>query len=400
MYWSTRAYLQEGLTWCRSALAKPPQDETTIEQIARARALSTCAGFEWGTGNYEQLLECAKKSLALASKVSDRKDIAIARFFVGAGLMAYKAENDQARSMYEQSIADFQQLNEIFWEALAFPYLGFLLARQGLAKHGDVVSKYLELARQSGERSILAAALSNNAYMLLITNRTSEALARAEESDRLLTQIGSKSYSYGSEVIALIAWESGDIEKAKTLYKKQEEIARVLGDKRLICFCLEDLGLLAMEEERLDQAQAYLEEAFVLWRETGHKALTARCQVELSNLYYALGNIEGFKQNFRDSLSSRESLEENYKTFILLTIIGSLYHPHPEISAQMLGVIDNCSKEDYFYFLPKEKRYCNRAEAYVRKTLGDAAYESEFAEGQKISLDEALDLALKTVEEM
>ena len=39
-------------------------------------------------------------------------------------------------------------------------------------------------------------------------------------------------------------------------------------------------------------------------------------------------------------------------------------------------------------------------EAHARKALGDAAFESAFAEGQKISLDDALALALKTVEEM
>ena len=40
------------------------------------------------------------------------------------------------------------------------------------------------------------------------------------------------------------------------------------------------------------------------------------------------------------------------------------------------------------------------AEAHARKVLGDAAFEVAFAEGQKMSLDEGLDLALKTVEEM
>ncbi len=41
------------------------------------------------------------------------------------------------------------------------------------------------------------------------------------------------------------------------------------------------------------------------------------------------------------------------------------------------------------------------AEAHARKVLGDAAFEVAFAEGQKKSLlDEGLDLALKTVEEM
>ena len=83
-----------------------------------------------------------------------------------------------------------------------------------------------------------------------------------------------------------------------------------------------------------------------------------------------------------------------------MSILGSLYVQKPESSAQLLGVIDNYEKEDYFPFAAKDKRYCIRAEAHACKMLGNTAFESAFAEGQKMSLDEGLDLALKTVEEM
>ena len=46
------------------------------------------------------------------------------------------------------------------------------------------------------------------------------------------------------------------------------------------------------------------------------------------------------------------------------------------------------------------RKYCERAESYIRDVLGDEVFEDAFFEGQKISLDEALDLALKTVEEI
>jgi hypothetical protein len=46
------------------------------------------------------------------------------------------------------------------------------------------------------------------------------------------------------------------------------------------------------------------------------------------------------------------------------------------------------------------RKYCERAKAYVREVLGDEVYEAAFAEGQEMSLDEGLDLVLKTVEEI
>ena len=71
-----------------------------------------------------------------------------------------------------------------------------------------------------------------------------------------------------------------------------------------------------------------------------------------------------------------------------------------EISVYMLGALDNSQKDGENPIAPLNKRYYNHAEVHAREKLGDAAFESAFAEGQKMSLDEALDLALKTVEEM
>ena len=68
--------------------------------------------------------------------------------------------------------------------------------------------------------------------------------------------------------------------------------------------------------------------------------------------------------------------------------------------AQVLGAFENYKQEDHWPLKPVDKRYCRRAEAHARRVHGDAAFESAFADGQKMSLDEAFDLALKTVEEL
>jgi len=49
---------------------------------------------------------------------------------------------------------------------------------------------------------------------------------------------------------------------------------------------------------------------------------------------------------------------------------------------------------------PLEKRYYDRVASFLREKLGNPAYEFAFAEGQKMSLDDALELNLRTVEEM
>jgi hypothetical protein len=120
----------------------------------------------------------------------------------------------------------------------------------------------------------------------------------------------------------------------------------------------------------------------------------------LSTLSYLQGNIEQFKQSFKESLSLRDYINKAHKAYILVTILGALYFQKPESSAQLLGVIDNYEKEGYFPLTPVEKRYCFPAEVHARKMLGDTVFKFAFAVGQKMSLDEGWDLALRTVEEM
>jgi tetratricopeptide (TPR) repeat protein len=175
-----------------------------------------------------------------------------------------------------------------------------------------------------------------------------------------------------------------------------DERFRLLGAKTWRANCVENLGLLAMEEGDLDSAQAYLKQALMLGQELGSKSFIALCSTELSHLYYLQGNTKEFKRHFRESLSLREGLARAHKAYILMEILGSLCLRKPKRSALLLGAIATYENP----VSSVAKRYCIRAEQYIREMLGNGVFESAFAEGQKMSLDEALDLALKTVERM
>jgi tetratricopeptide (TPR) repeat protein len=163
---------------------------------------------------------------------------------------------------------------------------------------------------------------------------------------------------------------------------------------------MENLGRLAMEEGNLYEAKAFLEQALIMKQEIGYKPVIASCLIYLSNLFYLQGDLEKFKQNIRKSLSFRNYFDKPQKASILLIILGSLYLQKPESAAWLSGAIDLYKRNSDFAFRPLDKRYGERAETHARKLLGDVAFEAAFAEGQKMSLDEALDLSLKTVEEM
>ena len=99
----------------------------------------------------------------------------------------------------------------------------------------------------------------------------------------------------------------------------------------------------------------------------------------------------------------KKDLSNYYKARMLMIILGSLYFQRPESSARVMGVVHHYEQKAEFPdfpLKPLEKRYWDRAESHARQTLGNAAFDFAFADGQKMSVDEGLDLALKIVEEM
>ena len=400
-FWKIRGRWLEGLHCLKRALAKSSQTQSMNEKVARARALSVQAALEWHLGNFNQMLAPAQQSFKLASEIGDKKDIAIARFYMGIALARGGENYGQALSILEQSFTELQVLNEEFWQAYFDPYFSELLAAQAKRKLQNRFIGSLELARKVGERAILVDILSHYATWLFTRNRLDEARERAEEADRLSRQLGIHIPGERSFVFAAIAWLEGDTQKARSLYMEMQERWSLLGEKIYRSISIAQLGLLAIKESDLHQAQAYLEQALLLSREVGSQPYIAMRLIEFGNLFYFQRNLEAFSQNAREGLSLRNYFLEGHKVLILETILGSLYVEKPESSARILGAIDNSEAETDL--LPAEaitRLYCGRTEVHAREMLGDAAFEAAFAEGQKMSLDKALDLALKTVEEM
>jgi tetratricopeptide (TPR) repeat protein len=397
-YWEIRCYWSEGLNWLTRALAKPTQYASKSEKVTRSRALAVKAYND--VGNPEEVLSSGEASLALALEVSDNKDIAIARSLVGYALILCGRDYDRAYHLLEQSFAEFQRLDEPFWKLRSYHELGVILAREGKLKFRDLSRQCLRLARKAGERVVLAEALLNYADWLFRENQVDKALQHAEEAVRLYRQVEPKRARTNYFLLAKIAWENGDYQKAKSFYMEMLEHYRVLGVPSSICVCLGNLGLVALEEHDLDGGQSYFEQGLGLARTAGMKFFVAENLINLSNLFFIKGNLEQFKQSFRESILLKDYLGRPQKAWILMAILGCLHVQKPAASAKLLGVIDNFEREDYFLFAAREKRYCIPAEAHAREVLGNAAFESAFTEGEKMSLDEGLDLALKAVEEM
>ncbi len=397
-FWHIRSYWLEGSKWMQSALSKPTLDSSAGEKAARVKALYLDAELAYELGDIERMKTSAELSLALAQEGSDKRDIAISRFI--AGLALTQRDDEHACLLMKQSLVEFRELNDPYWEAYSNRCLSYILQIQDKIKSSENTRQSLELARKAGERLNLAKALEDYSEWHFYSNRVNESKRYLEEADILFKQIGSNT-SRTSFSLAEIAWLNGDYQEARSLFMELQESLRLLGGKFFRSMVIASLGQLAMEEGNLNQSQAYLEEALATARELEYRMFIVYRLAELANTFYLQGNIEKFKQNYKESIPLAKELIRFPKSRFLVFMLYFICIENPENSARLMGVIDNPHREMEYLMDPLFKRiYYDRAEAHARKVLGDTVFESAFVEGQKMSVDEALDLALKTVEEM
>jgi predicted ATPase/class 3 adenylate cyclase len=398
-FWGFRGYWREASRWLSNALANCTQIQSDSEKAAYIKTLYWDAHFAQALGELELARNSAELSLVLAQESKDKMDIAIAKYYVA--FIHYQNDNNlYARPFAEQSLIEFQDLHDPFWESRSYDIFGRIRVNLGEIKPSERILHKLELNRKAEERSNLGDALFIYSVWHYTNDRIDEARKYAEEADVLWKQIGLTPNST-SLVFALIAWSNGEYELAKSYYMEMRDYFGVLGEKSQRAGVVSALGLLEMEAGNLSQAQAYLEEALAAARELDYKPFIAQRLIALGNLFYVLGSPKQFKENLQEGILLASRINRYSKSNVLISVLNSTAIQIHKSSMNLMGAIHGFEKEHERQIRMFHKRFSyQQYETHARELFGDTAFESAFAEGQKMSLDEALDLALKMVEEM
>ncbi len=401
-FWLIRCYWMEGSKWLESALSKPERSSSNSERVTRLKARYKDIELADNLDDLGRLKASAELSLRIAQENLDKQDIAIARLYWGKYLRR-KGRDAEAQRFIEQSLTEFQELKDSYWEANAYDEivvgLQRLAAYRGTSDLFESLLHNVKLARKSGDRLTIAGALSEYIYNLYVWERTEEAIGQAIEVEALFKEIGSNPGSTTTMLLAEIAWLDRNYQKARSLYAETEARLGVIGEKNLRSGVIASLGLLSMEEGKLSEAQSQIEEALAIATEIGNKMFITYRLAELAQLFYLQGNLKRCKQKFQQSFLLAKELAKPQKKVPLVTFLSTLYALKPKNTAKILGSIDNFAKEYNDPITPLRKRYYNLADKYSREVLGDSAFHSAFIVGRALSLDDALDLALKTLEE-
>jgi predicted ATPase len=395
-FWSVRGYWLEGTNWLKQALAKPAQHSKT-ENYFRAKALSKDALLAEHLDDIPRIRKSAEQSMRLAQETSDKREIAIAKFYLGLALL--RQNDEHALVLLEQSLKDFQEMNDLFWKSKSYWLFADILVNQGKLSLKEKTYRGVELARAAGERMDLAGALLGLGYYHFMANQPEDARKYTEEASALLKEIGSTMYDPRS-LFAVMAWLKSDYKEAKAIYMDIQSRLGLLGEKNMRSSIIGILGSLALDEGDLGQARLFLEESLKTARELQNHYFSMLRLMALGNLSYLEGNLEEFKRRYREGLSLAQKLTITEKLDCLLITLRTSGSRPDRDTVFILGCLHHWQQKTDLPFDPVLKRFYDRAEIHARQVLSPEEFDRAFTEGQKLSLNEALDLVLKTVEEM
>jgi tetratricopeptide (TPR) repeat protein len=170
-------------------------------------------------------------------------------------------------------------------QTLASVFLGDLATAQNAAMEGET------LARKQGLKEELALILSARAQMIYFTTRDGiQAKVYLDESIRLSLEVGYR-WETAFQIFgeARLAANLGDMDTARIKFNEGADIARRMGNNRMVHSNRSELAHALRENGLLDEAYKIYKEVIPGWKELGHRAAIAH---ELECIGYILTRKE------------------------------------------------------------------------------------------------------------
>jgi predicted ATPase/class 3 adenylate cyclase len=279
---------------------------------------------------------------------------------------------------------------------------GFLAWKQGDTQEArEMFEKSLSLSREMGYKLGLSRALGGLGRVMSHedSNRTVKVF---EHSLEVAREIGDKACeSFALTGLGHVARDQGRFEQAHSYYSQSLNIRQQMGDTYNIAVQLGNLGEVARGMLDYDMARTLYQESLELHRVVQE---TASVAIQLMNLAYTehrLGNSGLAKGHIMESLKLLRKLGHSGSHIVLcLACIAGLSATRGELlrASKLFGAVDRALSEmNRTWDLLDRKEY-DQDVAYARAQLDASAWRASWAEGQAMTLEQAIDYALEDIQ--
>ena len=352
-FWFIRGYFSEGLDWMERALSL----DKGISKSVRARALTWGGCMAWWVGDLERMGEMLRESLALSRQLGDKVGLGWSLNF-SARFDQAKMNYDRAVELGEESLKLFQEVRDKFGTGWSYILLGDVARSQGDNERAvKMFEGGLIPLRELGDKNGIAWLVQNIGDVRRQSGDYDLGAELIEESIVLFQELGDKFGTAGAlRNLGVAISFQGNYSRAVELLEESISLLRGLGDRRVV-YSLAQLGRVVRYQGDFRRTTELLRESLTLGWELGDTWTIAFCL-----------------ENFASLAGAQEQLEQ-----------GSRLFGAAEALREVLSIPIPLSDRDEH----------DRSLAAVRASLGEEAFAAAWAEGRKMSMEEAIDYALK-----
>jgi tetratricopeptide (TPR) repeat protein len=392
-FWTVRGHMVEGRRWLERLLAGPDAASPTrarakalhglgtmtheISDYAEARplfeaslaiwralgddqaivaALNSLGWLGFQVGDFDSARAFSEEALTLGRKVQERRGMAVALLHLGA-IAFHRGDFATAAAAYAESFTLRQEIGDRRGSAYVQVYLGWLDHERGRDERASAhLVAALDTFHELGDKQLTAWALSHQGVVLTDGGRLDAGKAKLEESLALAREVGNK---------AIEGWALTHLGAAFLLHGDPASASRALNQAIPLCrahwsrdAALLRLGHVEAAEGHADRALALYKESLAHRRSVGAKLGVAECLEAIAAMALSRGEP-------RDAIRLHGAAA---------TLRAQLGTPPKAAGAAMVA----------------------SAIAEIRRELGEATAASPWTEGEKLPLEQACELALRS----
>jgi predicted ATPase/transcriptional regulator with XRE-family HTH domain len=342
--------LREGLRWSTQLIQNPASQTFPL---TRAKALITQGYMLWHMQQFEAVRSIAEECLFVFHSFGDQQGEYDALILMG-NVSQFAAGMEQRAEFDRQALALARSMGDVLRQAFALSMLG--RDQRDPQRSREQLEAAVVLFRQVGDWRFLAQTLGILGFIVLANGDLESAEEFLDEAYEVNQQSNNSAMDFVLTGKAILCMLRGEYGQARLFLQRNIDDLEKKGNRMRVLWGYAWLGYVALREGRVAEAQQILVETIENFHADQNK----------SGLAFAL-----------DKLASLCVLTDK-----------------PEAAARLIGCSD-ATREEISDPRPRlEQADLDRDIAAIKAKVGSSAFEVAYHSGQRMTLDEAVALAL------
>lgn len=275
--------------------------------------------------------------------------------------------------------------------------LGLLAWNQG--DHAEALRYFKRGLQVQTERKFkrgVGATLNNIAILEAEQGKYAQAIKTYHKVLDIDDELGDGRNPLTLNNLGVAYWDSGDVEKARSMYEESLDVFRQVDDPGNMVLALDNLGIVAEYDGDYAAANRYLQEAVAICRTLGYNNNLAHVLANMASTAISEGDIDAAKEYYREVLPMSQQQGFNQIIFGCLEGIARLCVMQQRYSeaAKLWGAAERMREHSKHPMSPITMSRYKQNVALAKSSMKREPFQEAWSAGRAMSVQAAVDFGM------